>query len=564
MDFKSSVRYSAAALLSIAGCTSTTASMNATEPPQITSASVGLLAPCSVADYKVLTTYAVALHCKVRPTILPNSGVLVETTNATATPIASRLSVTVPVISNDWLIVSWPSTPTSTLNPKRTYSLTLNVDQGPSVAASQPLGCAIDTSETVTLGAAATSQPLDFRVVSHLAFADDRNAVSMLKLNPTKPGDLSHTFQACQIPIRNVPDKPYHLDAQCSELIAPFGTAPTSDQLAQLDLSLIGILNLRLRTLPGSPITPSTVPSRDIFGGQPGFDPKSRFARQNAPASKDDAHIYLNGNYTAGVGTAPAWTLNSKYSPILLLYSRFTVGPLVTTDIGNNTITGQTYANTIDLGATAQTVYRPGGALQLLAFTPGAIYETDRQFDRDNLLATIDTQQFFAHLYDTQQIKSFRRFAVLQRANSSAKLTDVKTPKFGYALDFHAGLETGSALIDTTVKAYKGPATATLPRYGIFRAVPQAHGLLQLSRLSIDELFVGRYIALTENTIVETIDHALYLKKIEGWKALSTLTNTFALDTQGNFNLSVTYKSGFAPPNYKRVNAVQAGLTIKY
>jgi hypothetical protein len=347
-------------------------------------------------------------------------------------------------------------------------------------------------------------------------------------------------------------------------LTAPFSNTPTSDQLAQLDLSLVGILNLRLRTLPGTPLTPSSIPVHDVLGGQPSFDPKSRFVRQNAPASKDDAHIYVNGNYTAGVGTAPAWTLNSKYSPVLFLSGRFTVGPLFTTDIGNNTIKGQTYANTIDLGAAGTAIYRPGSTLEALAFTPGVTYETDRQFDRDNLLATVDTQEFFAHLYDTQQTKSFRDLGVLLRTNSGAKLSDVKTQTIGYDLDFHAGVETGSALIDTTVKASKGTAVATLPRYGIFRAVPQVHGLLQISRLSVDELIAGRYVALTENTIVETADHALYLQKIQGWKAISTLTNTFALDTQGNFNLSVTYKSGFAPPNYKRVNAVQAGLTIKY
>jgi hypothetical protein len=519
--------------------------------------------PCSVADYKVLTPHAVALHCKAHPDDLPDSGVLVETTNATATQITSSINVTASS-NRDWVIVSWGSDPASSLVAKRNYSLALNYAQISGHAPPPPLVVALDTSETVTISAAAASAPLDFRVVSHLAFANDQNAVAILQLDPVKPADLTHTFQDCRIPIKNLPDKPYQVDAQCSKLTAPFGNTPTSDQLALLDLSLVGILNLRLRTLPGTPLTPSSIPVHDVLGGQPSFDPKSRFVRQNAPATKDDAHIYVNGNYTAGVGTAPAWTLNSKYSPVLFLSGRFTVGPLLTTDIGNNTIKGQTYANTIDLGATGTAIYRPGSALQALALTPGVTYETDRQFDRDNLLAIIDTQEFFAHLYDTQQTKSFRDLGVLLHTNSGAKLSDVKTQTIGYDLDFHAGVETGSALIDTTVKASKGTAVATLPRYGIFRTVPQVHGLLQISRLSIDELFAGRYVALTENTIVENPDHTLYLKKIQGWKAISNLTNTFALDTQGNFNLSVTYKNGFAPPNYKRVNAVQAGLTVKY
>jgi hypothetical protein len=563
MDSKSAARSLSVVVLSIAACGVSRAMGGAPQVSSTSPVASGANAPCSVVDYKILTTYAVALHCKVHPTVLPNSGVLVETTKAMATPITSGITAT-PAASPDWLIISWSAAPANTLVAKRTYSLTLNYTPGASGAGPPPLVVTLDTTETVTLSAAANSAPLDFRVVSHLAFASDQNAVAFLQLNPVKPGDLTHTFRSCQIPIKNLPDKPYQIDAQCSQLAAPFGTTPTNDQLDQLDLSLVGILNLRLRTLPGTPITPTSISVHDVLGGQPTFDPKSRFARQNAPASKDDAHIYLNGNYTAGVGTAPAWTLNSKYSPILFLAGRFTVGPLFTTDIGNNTIKGQTYSNTIDLGATGTAIYRPGRALQALVFTPGVTYETDQQFDRDNLLATIDTQEFFAHLYNTQQTKGFRELGVMLRSNGAAKLADVKTPTLGYALDFHAGIEAGSALIDTTVDASKGPAVATLPHYGIFRVVPQVHGLLQISRLSIDELFAGRYVALTENTIVETPDHALYLKQIEGWKALSTVTNTFALDTQGNFNLTVTYKSGFAPPNYKRVNAVQAGLTVKY
>jgi hypothetical protein len=55
---------------------------------------------------------------------------------------------------------------------------------------------------------------------------------------------------------------------------------------------------------------------------------------------------------------------------------------------------------------------------------------------------------------------------------------NTKPALFGYVLDFHTGLEVGSALVDTVVKASSGKATLPLPSYPIVRVVPQVHGLL--------------------------------------------------------------------------------------
>ena len=268
----------------------------------------------------------------------------------------------------------------------------------------------------MTLSAAARVPAPGLPSASHTwPLRTTRGALAILQLNPTRPGDLSHTFRPCPVSIRNLPDKPYSVDAECSRLTVPAGRTPSAEELAKLDLGLIGILNLRLRTLPGTPITPASIPVRDVFGGQPSFDPKSRFARQAAPASRDAAHLYISANYTAGVGSAPAWTLNAKYSPVLLLYRGFNVSPFLATDIGNNAISGQTYANTIDAGVVGQTVVRPGNVLQLLTVAPGLLYETDRQFDRENLLATLDAQEFFAALFNTQQNQAFREYGRLLR-----------------------------------------------------------------------------------------------------------------------------------------------------
>ena len=71
-------------------------------------------------------------------------------------------------------------------------------------------------------------------------------------------------------------------------------------------------------------------------------------------------------------------------------------------------------------------MFRPGTTL--LAFTPGVNYETDKQFDRDNLLATIDSQYFFKGLYSTQQQQCFRWHYVELLKNKAAQLSDCPVP----------------------------------------------------------------------------------------------------------------------------------------
>jgi hypothetical protein len=144
------------------------------------------------------------------------------------------------------------------------------------------------------------------------------------------------------------------------------------------------------------------------------------------------------------------------------------------------------------------------------------------------------------------------------------QIDDFQPPVVGYALDFHTGVEAGGSVVDTTVHASTGKATQVLPAYSIFRFVPQVHGLLELSKLSFDANMTGRGLTLTENTVLETAAHSLILRQIQGWKGILTLTNTYTFDSQGHFALNLVFKDGFAPPTYKRVNAVQGGLLLKY
>jgi hypothetical protein len=321
---------------------------------------------------------------------------------------------------------------------------------------------------------------------------------------------------------------------------------------------------------------------QDIFGRTLKLDPKSKFTAQKAPATKAAAQYYANVNYAAGVGSKPAWVLDGKLAPSVgSLVHGFQFFPLATADVGQNTINGMTYTDTIDFGGSASRVFRLDMThfpLQEILFTPGITYETDKEFDRDNLLATTDLRYSFAHLYNPQTTRSLQRYAeIIKRLNESNQKTpgnssnspalqpeQIPLPRFGYELDFHTGLEVGGALVDTTVKATSGSATQVLPTYAIFRVVPQVHGLIQVWRFSVDSSVAIRYLATTENTVVQLPNKSLILEKVSGWKTYGVINGNLGLGDSGHFAITVAFRDGFAPPKFQRVNTVQAGLTFKY
>jgi hypothetical protein len=542
------------------------------------------MAGCKVDNYEVLALNAVALHCTKEPTEpLSGTGELFVGAGVTAgaKPITSTVQSKTLPHNRDWILLSWPSdTPGASLAPGKTYTFRLPaltiLAAGPSDSGQQtdPHLTKIDTTDTVTVIAKLLpSNSHRFEATSHVAFSADGHTLAYMLRNPNQPGERE--LKQCQLPIKSISSTPQTLKStpalqvQCSQLesIQPSKTYDEEvSALSNIDLTLVGRYDIELSAPPGAPAIPESLPALNIFNRHPAFDPKSRLARQTACATKQACNYYINVNYAAGVGAVPGWVLDGKITQPQISWHQFFLAPALSADVGNNSVSGQTYTNTIDLGATAQRTFLPGpkSLLQAMVLNVGPNYETDKQFDRDNLLLTGDLQFFFSHLYKTQEQKALQLYSQQIGKLASLQLSDIPVPKTGYDIDFHAGIETGGSLTNTTVDASKGSATETLPQYSIFRLVPQAHLLLQLQRFSFDELFVGRYLVTTENTVVETASHSLYLKQVQGWKGISTFTTTFAIDPQGHFNISVAFKDGFAAPTYHRVNCVQGGITLKY
>jgi hypothetical protein len=265
----------------------------------------------------------------------------------------------------------------------------------------------------------------------------------------------------------------------------------------------------------------------------------------------------------------------------------FAIGPSATANVGGNKVPGQTYTDSIDLGGTIQRYFQPGtssrkpaksqsvfrrdldSVLPLLALNATVTYETDKKFDRENLLGAASVKYYFAHSNNSQAIQTLRAYykkigPLSDDDAAKVQLADIRVPSFGYEFDFHTGIEAGRAIQDKTVTASSGKASLILPEYSIFRVVPQVHGILQFWKISTETTVVGRYLLATENTVLQTKNNALYLEHLQTWRALCTATATYADSSAGHIGLTIKYTNGFDAPTFARVNSIQAGLLIKY
>jgi hypothetical protein len=524
---------------------------------------------CGAKDYKIMSPSSVAVRC---PSDVSGLGIknvsLYVLGDTRITPLDATVTVSHFTTTKEWLLLTVTGAE-ATLKPKQRYRVLLTYTGTDAAGNARTEPVDIDSTGTVAITPSAIkSQPQEYRATSHVGFSLGAKRLASARTGPDQP---------CQIPLQDDTKKRLSVSGRCSHLDSLSSDNPSQADLANVDPDRVGLYVIELDQVPRVTLIPSGLsPLQDIFGNALQIDPKSRLSPQKAPATKDASQYYINFNYAAGVGTVPAWVLDAKIAPQSGIYRGFTFGPLASANVGNNKLKGQTYTDTIDLGGTAQRIFQPNGTLEELLFTPGATYETDKKFDRHNLLATIDLRYNFAGLYHTQSIGTLQKYYSAVQAAKKKKqedpnsrviepqLDDVRPVLFGYALDFHTGLETGGALLDSTVNASSGKATLTLPTYSIVRVVPQIHNLLEIWKFSLDTSMTGRYLVTMENTVVETPSHALFLKRVQGWKGVLALTGTYNLDPQGHFGITIGFKDGFAPPTYQRVNAVQAGLLLKY
>jgi hypothetical protein len=298
------------------------------------------------------------------------------------------------------------------------------------------------------------------------------------------------------------------------------------------------------------------------------FADTAALSMQSGPTSKDNAQFYANFQIAAGTGAAGAWGLDGKIAmfPVPFLHGSLTLAS-ATANTGKNTsnISGSTYTDTIDWtlpGSWAVSLWREK-APTTLTLIASPKYETDREFDKENLLFAGDTIWTARKLYQPQSYRSKSKNGVMP------KYGDADYAELGYELEFHAGIESGGALVVTTTQNTKKTQSIQVPKYQIERVVPQIHGLFQrsldrLGLLSIDNVVKSRYLFTSENTVQQSPTGLLSIKQVSGWKAIDTLTGTWNPPQNNNVGFTATYKTGFDAPKFARVNSVLAGVVIQF
>ena len=515
---------------------------------------------CSGPDYRIATSTVLLIHCSEDVSQSSVSGQLFQADNPR--PLDAQITVKPYPHARQWLLVELLPGPTgAVIQQDQKYKLTML----PLPPASQvtPTTVEIKTDNTIQVTAAdATRTSNTFEFVSHIAFGQTPS-------------------NTCVLQVQNFDRKTRDLQAKCkisTTVILNKSMSSTEVLREARSPEEVGAIFLTLDNDKTEQQLPYAIPNLiDIFGRQISIDAKSQLPAGKAPGTKDAASYYINFSHAGARGSKPAWILDGKIAPPLgPLHYGFQFSPLLTADVGQNQITGMKYANTVDFGFRFDRIFEPGNLLQGLLLTPGATYETDKEFDRHNLLATTNVRYNFKHLYNTKQRRTLAKFAnEIDIANCKKSpptpcvpipwsLDNSKPSLYGYAFDFQTGTEIGRSLVETTITASSGSATQVLPTYGIVRLVPAVHALFELSRFSLDGVLTGRYLTTTENTVVEHTDHTLSLVALSGWKAYAVVTGTVNLDPAGHVAFTIAYKNGFSPPQFQRINAVQSGVTFKY
>jgi len=490
---------------------------------------------------------------------------VVDRSMRTVTPATSATRV---MVGSSWWDVVFPGPIFRITNPPTTYDILYNVDGKPAppleVSLSPKLSIAIGTFGTAIrdywLGSNIVLKIGDQYVMDSVGANCDPPATGGWKpftlKDKSKTKTLQGRMQTCTASLADAERNPAALGAIRLSLDYALVWRQNNFMIDPADgNSLLGGVTV------DQSLAPTAEPVHLMFADDATFNP------QSGPPSKDTAVFYANLQIAAGTGTAGAWGIDGKIALINVPFLRGTWTLLsATANTGNNTsnIKNTTYTDTIDWmlpGSWAYSIWKKTPTTLTLIASPK--YETDYKFDKKNLLFSGDSIWTPRKLYQPQSYRSKPKNGVMPKYGDSGYA------KVGYELEFHAGVESGGALIDTTVQNTKKTKSITVPKYSIERAVPQIHGLYQQSigwagLLSFDSTFTARYLFDDENTVRQAADGSLSLRRVSGWKAINTLTSTWNPPKSNNVGITVTYKNGFDAPKFSRVNSVLIGVLIEF
>ena len=418
----------------------------------------------------------------------------------------------------------------------------------------QPLTVAISTKPAGTIAPSLLRRRsgVEFRIVSNVGlceFAKNGLKFAEIGLLQTK---IYHEATATLPPGMTVPKcgPTGSLEEARTDNPANYGTA---------------FITLNLDHLRQASAAVEVTGLKNIFGED--IKLKNQVALGAVPKTKDAASWYLKFDHQAGPGATPGWVIDTKVAPQLghPMWGGWFWKPALAMDIGGGTVSGVNQNDTItaSLGLTRLDRFETG-ALQAVRFTPALSFETNREFNQQNLLADLDAQFDLDKLSDTRLLRAWAKYPDLKRKNPDLAFSQ-DLANWGAGVQFFLGSELGHALMEQTVKAAKSTTSVVVPTYAVTRLRPRMSAFAEYKRLTLTLTATPRYLFTTEYATRQSVDgKTIRLDPISGFRPYGEANIKLGLDSSGHMSLSTTYKLGSQPPTFVRANTVQSGFLLVY
>jgi len=287
------------------------------------------------------------------------------------------------------------------------------------------------------------------------------------------------------------------------------------------------------------------------------------------PKTKDDSIYYLKFDHQAGPGAKPGYAIEAKIAPLLGApqFGGFVWQPAINMDIGSGTVSNVKVNDTIipSLGLTS--LYRfDSTVLEAIRVTPAISFETNKEFNKKNLIYDQDFQFLIGFLDSSRLVRAWQKYKILQAQTGNEDLKfSTDFANWGGGIKLFLGSELGGALESQAVKASKSTAVVMIPTYGVARIRPKFSGYVEYKRISLTLSVLPRYLFATEYATRESTDgKTIRLMAASGFRPSGETSLSIGLDESGHVSFTTTYKLGSQPPTFQSTNTIQTGLLLRY
>lgn len=280
-----------------------------------------------------------------------------------------------------------------------------------------------------------------------------------------------------------------------------------------------------------------------------------------APSKEvSNSDFYVKLLHTASKGAKPGLGIDGKLSHTFNLSPSFELAPEADANVG---IRDQDFGNSVTFLANLRYSHLDPFAEQ--QFFPGyrlvaaPKFETDKEFDRGNLLGRFEFSPIISRLYLTREIRTQEK---AKRAGLDA--TAVRPAQYGRGLQLFFAVEAGGSLLDVKEISSNMSSTLIVPTYSIVRLAPQLTGFLEFGRVSVTVDSTFRFLLNEELSSIENSNGTLFLRKLSGFRPLSKGTLEWAFDPAKHVSVVLTYTNGYETPKFDHQNKVQTGVAFRY